>query len=453
MPARYWTGRISNDFGAAANWDAAPGGPAASSPPGPAETGLFLSGGVDCVLSGDVTIGGLVTGPGYWGKIDLAGHNLAGSPAADFLLAHSGDFALGSGELRLNGGTLGWAGLGGALDRGTSTVHLSGGSAIFARSGDRLNDLLITAEGDGATVLTIGPGTLGLANLRVSSSGSSSVILNTAEHAPRLVVEGDLALVLADSGTITVDQSGGAPDWEIGGDVTVEGGLAGRVAWKCGSGRLAATGNQTQRWDWSLVSGPLEQIVIDKRWGALVLTGSLACRGWTHRLGVFDPGGQEIACHGDFTIEPGGRLAADPGTMDGCSIAVGGRLSISRASRRSAPPAGHVRLAIDGDRRGRREVCRRRPLRRHGGNDHRRVGRHVDQWRREPQRAVRPLAGRGRREGGRGGRRFRRIDGRGGAFRRWTGTGLYSGFPTRSDPWLTPQTSEERSSAKVRRCS
>ncbi len=329
MPARYWTGRISNDFGAAANWDAAPGGPAASSPPGPAETGLFLSGGVDCVLSGDVTIGGLVTGPGYWGKIDLAGHNLAGSPAADFLLAHSGDFALGSGELRLDGGTLGWAGLGGALDRGTSTVHLSGGSAIFARSGDRLNDLLITAEGGGATVLTIGPGTLGLANFNVSSSGSSSVILNTAEHAPRLVVEGDLALVLADSGTITVDQSGGAPDWEIGGDVTVEGGLAGRVAWKCGSGRLAATGNQTQRWDWSLVSGPLEQIVIDKRWGALVLTGSLACRGWTHRLGVFDPGGQEIACHGDFTIEPGGRLAADPGTMDGCSIAVGGRLSIA----------------------------------------------------------------------------------------------------------------------------
>lgn len=329
MLARYWTGRISNDFGVAANWDAAPGGPAASSPPGPAETGLFLSGGVDCVLSGDVTIGGLVTGPGYRGKIDLAGHNLAGSPAADFLLAHSGDFALGSGVLRLDGGALGWAGLGGALDRGTSTVHLSGESAIFARSGDRLNDLLITAEGGGATVLTIGPGALGLANLKVSSSGSSTVILNTAEHAPRLVVEGDLTLVVADSGAITVDQSGAAPDWEIGGNVTVEGGLAGRAAWKCGSGRLAATGNQIQRWDWSRVSGPLEQIVIDKRWGALVLTGSLACLGWTHRLGVFDPGGHEMACHGDFTIEPGGRLAADPGTMDGCSIAVGGRLSIS----------------------------------------------------------------------------------------------------------------------------
>ena len=309
MAACYWTGRISTDFGTAANWDAAPGGPAASRPPGPEDTGQFLSGGVDCLLSGDVTIGGLVTGPGYRGTIDLAGHNLAGSPAAGFLLAHSGDFVLGSGVLRVDGGTLGWAGLGGVLDRGTSTVHLSGGSAIFARSGDRLNDLLITAEGDGATVLTIGPGTLGLANLNVSSSGSSSVILNTAEHAPRLVVEGDLALVPADSSVITVEQSGAAPEWEIGGDVRVEGGRAGQVGWRCGSGTLTATGGRTQRWDWSLVAGPLEQIVIDKRWGSLVLAGSLACQGWTHRLGAFDPGGREIVCHGDLAIEPGGQQA------------------------------------------------------------------------------------------------------------------------------------------------
>ncbi|MDD4268764.1 MAG: hypothetical protein PHN77_11080 [Thermoguttaceae bacterium] len=329
MAACYWTGRISTDFGTAANWDAAPGGPAASRPPGPEDTGQFLSGGVDCLLSGDVTIGGLVTGPGYRGTIDLAGHNLAGSPAAGFLLAHSGDFVLGSGVLRVDGGTLGWAGLGGVLDRGTSTVHLSGESVIIPRSGDRLNDLLVSAEGDGATVVAIGPGTLGLANLVISSCGSSSVILNTAEHAPRLVVEGDLALVPADSSVITVEQSGAAPEWEIGGDVRVEGGRAGQVGWRCGSGTLTATGGRTQRWDWSLVAGPLEQIVIDKRWGSLVLAGSLACQGWTHRLGAFDPGGREIVCHGDLAIEPGGRLAADPGTMNGCSICVGGRLSIA----------------------------------------------------------------------------------------------------------------------------
>ena len=327
---RYWTGQYDSAFGDVRNWEDTPGGGSpASSVPGASDTAHFVAGDVDCVLVADVTLGGLETASGYAGDLDLAGYNLSGSSGADFTLAHAGDFKLGSGTLRLDGGALDWTAMLGAVDRGASTVWVTGSAMLSGRPGDRLGNLLVGGLASGSTTLAIGPGTLAVEDLTLAASGTAEVALDTATHAAHIVVYGDLTFDLADSATIAVDQTGAAANWHIHGDVVSLDTSTGGVAWQRGLGTIMATGDLAQQWDWSCVEDRLEAIVIDKGWGTLQLLGSIECDGWTHRGGVFDPNGQDITCGGDFTIEPTAPWLSEADALDGCSISVGGDLTLA----------------------------------------------------------------------------------------------------------------------------
>ncbi len=145
-----------------------------------------------------------------------------------------------------------------------------------------------------------------------------------------LTVLGDVQFHLDGEATLVVDNSGGAADWNIGGDVYADGTAASPSwTWTKGTGTITLDGSGNQSIDFN--DQAIEALVIANTGGEVTFSGGCTGTSFNAQTGDFDPNGQTLETTGAFTIAAGVNLiSAAQGTAlwDGVALTVGGTFAV-----------------------------------------------------------------------------------------------------------------------------
>ncbi len=187
------------------------------------------------------------------------------------------------------------------------------GNGATATNNAVLWDVAITHTEKSATIAS-GTGIYESALFSTTSGGG----VRTMTIADDLHITGDWVI---NATTLTIDNSAN-PNIIVEGDLTI----AGTVTWTKGTGTITFSGGNNQDVDFN--GETLEDIIIDKTAGDLVLTGPVSTEsflGTSIGSGDFDPGGQNITtvAAGDFTLGENMQIST-PANLNGATWTVAG---------------------------------------------------------------------------------------------------------------------------------
>ena len=198
---------------------------------------------------------------------------------------------------------------------GTFTVQ-SGGSAQMGN---------LYQGGYSAGVLTAGTEYTVTGEHRIwtnRASGSTTSVLPTS-----FICHGNLRFLSTSTGELIVDTVTNNTDYQVDGNLTIEATGGGAVTYNAGTGSITfnGTGDQTVDFDGESV----EDIVIDKASGDVVLAGNATCDSVTIDDGGLDIDSYDLTVGGTFTATTGAAAISVTDTTGGGSIAITGALTLT----------------------------------------------------------------------------------------------------------------------------
>jgi len=211
-------------------------------------------------------------------------------------------------------------------------THVYGGAADKRLAAGTWTGLLkLRAIGTASATLQLDNATYNFnGGLELENTGTGTVTLDNKAHTPAINIGGDLIIDNDHAdGTIVIDDTGAAVNWNITGDVLDEV-SAGTFTYNKGSGAITASGSGNQDWDW--MGQAIEDVEIDKVAGTLTFSGGVTMDSFTGTAGAFDPNSQTITTVGNFTTAAGFQSTNAADVMNGCTITVGGNLSLTGQS-------------------------------------------------------------------------------------------------------------------------